>query len=215
MRPLVAAAVLFAIPRAAGACSIAVPGDFDLDLTVPDFEAPGEIGSPVTYDVVRGIGPACTEDGWSATSCDDLGILTISFPAAVDAEAPDWDGCEIQPGVGYLLRAVSGSLPYGFEFDEDPTDAFYDGASATVRLVWIDDAEQIQEPFAFTLGVRAVDLAGNEGDESTWPISDTGRDGLEDDDCEDAKDAGCAAAAVGPAWVGLVAAAGIARRRRR
>jgi hypothetical protein len=118
--------------------------------------------------IVRGVGPQCIGPSCSSTSCDGLGRIELSLGAASD----DVSAAE---NIGYRLRVVEGALPDGLAIDETRrADGIADGTASLV-LLWIDEAEDEQEPFDFVLGVTPIDEAGNEGEELSISLADEGR----------------------------------------
>lgn len=103
--------------------------------------------------------------GKSTTSCDDLGFLTLTFPAPLPAET-----------VGYAFEVLAGHPPDGL-LPSDPLRAItrQDGTHG-LTLTWIDGATLEQEPLSFVLGIRTVDCAGNRSREVTRVlVRDSGR----------------------------------------
>lgn len=181
------------------ACSFASPGELVVDNTLADDTPPVLEEKDTAIQISRGVGPTCLEgDIQSSTSCDDLGVISLSLAAATDAESPfEADENKVQVGVGYRLRVVSGTLPDGLSLSEVPSRAFFSEGRASISLIWIDGAEDEQEPFSLILGVQAVDLAGNLSEEIEIPIEDPGSR-EEDGSCwEEAESTskGCAALA--------------------
>jgi hypothetical protein len=208
--PLAVLLLLATVPRNASACSIVVPGSFSLDPSVTDDHPPELEDKAVDVTISRGRGPVCEGTSMSITSCDDLGAINLSFSAASDDEAPaqDEDG-SLQAGVGYLFRIVDGEVPEDFWLDEDPQSVFYRDGQASFPLWWGDGAEDEQEPFDFTLGITAIDLAGNTSDEIEIVLADPGREGG-DGTCD--QPAGCAH--VSPRATGLaLGLLGLVRRQ--
>ncbi len=136
-------------------------------------------------------------------SCDDLGTIALSVPAAVDDRSPDSDDY-VQDGVGYVLRVADGSLPEGLTLASTPAAAFIHAGVADFLLVWIDEATDEQEAFDFTLGIVAIDLAGNPSEEVFVDIADPGSGGSQEAAKSD-DPLGCASAAAPPVWWGLAA----------
>ena len=200
--------MLLGTSSAAWACLIVTAGEFALDASAEDAQPPVLEEKDSSIRVTRGYGPFCAADGSiSSSSCGDLGVIGVSISAAWDEAAPELveDGTlQIQAGVGYRLRVVSGTPPDGFWLPEAPQGAFWSSGNASFSLVWGDGATDEQEPFAFELGIRAVDLAGNESSEELiLTISDPGTR-AEDGSCwgvlgdgaeaDGGKSLGCAAA---------------------
>ncbi|MFZ5475916.1 MAG: hypothetical protein ACOZNI_04000 [Myxococcota bacterium] len=209
--------LLHATTTPATACSLEAPAAYEPDTASDDSVAPGEPGAP-TVRVTRGKGPVCEEDcSCMSTSCDDLGIVSLVFTAALDDRSPEADA-DTQDGVGYVLTLVDGALAEGLELPGGPVGAFISGEEASLALVWIDDASDDQDAFEATVALHAVDLAGNAGPAVTFTIEDPGSvetdthcfGGGGDDDEEKAI---CGLSGGGAAW--LLAAGALAGRRRR
>ncbi len=152
----IAGAVLLAVLAAepASACSVGVfLHRTSLWHRVVDWAPP--LAAPVpSVRVYRGVGPRPSETSGAiratATGCDDLGFIELTFP--------NEPGDEV---VGYTFEILAG---YGPEWSlPDTTVRTYlrsDGMHA-LTLVWIDGATDEQEPLSFVLGIRTVDRAGN------------------------------------------------------
>jgi len=139
------------------ACSVAGPQPFEIDpaMSATDTVAPKLTGLSVT-SIKRGKGSENTGCGSSGTSCDDLGWIAI-LPTATDDHTPT-------DQLGYSLSLARGELPEGLTL---PTEAFeLPAPGKEIRLSWLDGQTDDQEPFAFTLSVVVIDLAGNE----TFPM---------------------------------------------
>ncbi len=210
-------------PRPAEACSTVGAGSFEVDPASDDAVPPGPPGALASTRVNRGVGPECFEDGSrSYTSCDDLGSITLYFPPALDDRAPAPDPAidRVQQGVGYTVRLVEGTPPDRLTFSEDAllnafVDADADGG-VHLQFAWIDESTEEQEAFELTLGVTAVDLAGNRSAEVYFDVADPGRedsDGVEG--CPEPEAASCATSPVAGVWALFAAAALVARRRHR
>jgi hypothetical protein len=122
---------------------------------------PGPIGE-VTYTVQRGKGPVSSGCGQSsASSCDDIGSITLDFAMSEDA---DNDASE----VGYRVRIVEGNPPIDFMAPAGPlvARANGDGRQGTLSLHWADGATDDQETIAFAVTLTPIDADGNEGPES-------------------------------------------------
>ncbi|HET6284083.1 MAG TPA: hypothetical protein VFH73_24210 [Polyangia bacterium] len=164
---LAMAGLLLAAQRAE-ACSVAgpVPHVVDSSKQATDTTAPPP---PVVtlQKIKRGQGPqggpGCTS---SASSCDDLGTLTLLI-TAIDEDTP-------RESIGYRMELVSGRLPEGFTLpgDSRPLAPPDQSGQITMYLHWGDGATDDQESFDFTLSVRAIDLGGNVGGPTMLRISD-------------------------------------------
>jgi uncharacterized protein (TIGR03382 family) len=179
------------------ACSF-VTGSAHEVVANPDDTVAPTAATEEGVSIVRGVGPQCVGPACSSSSCDDLGRIELSLGAASD----DVSAAE---NIGYRLRVIEGALPDGLTVDETRrADSLADG-TANLLLLWIDEAEDEQEPFDFVLGVTPIDEAGNEGEELSIPLADEGRAA-----------GGCATVHGGGAGalaLGLLAAAARGRRR--
>lgn len=191
---LVALAALLAPPAAA--CSFATGAAHEVVANPADTTAPSTPEAP-ELTVKRGVGPTCDAFGsCRSTSCDDIGLVELALPPATDdVSAPEH--------VGYRLRVLDGTLPDGLTVDETRRADAISGDVATLALIWIDEATDEQEAFDFTLGVTAIDEAGNESEEIAVAVSDPGREA-----------GGCSTAGRGAGALGVLLALGAAVRRR-
>ncbi len=172
----------------AGACSFAGPDVLEIEEDLQDTEAP-QIGTAESVSIKRGVGPTKEKGGWSASSCDDLGTISIVLTDPIDEDVED---------VGYRIEKVDGDLPT----DLDLPDDLWIGPE--LFFVWIDGAEDDQDAFDFTLEITPIDRAGNEGE----PIEVR----LEDDGVP-AESASCSSVPGTPAWWCLpLALLGVRRR---
>ncbi|HEX8152481.1 MAG TPA: hypothetical protein VF698_05115 [Thermoanaerobaculia bacterium] len=129
------------------ACSIvALPHTLDPQERKVDTTAPRAAVVELAK-ITRGRGPV---DG-AATSCDDLGTLSIKLTA------PATDDRTVPTEMGYILEHAGGSLPDGITL---PTQAMRT-MNDQVWFYWIDGATDEQEPLDFAVAVIAVDRAGN------------------------------------------------------
>ncbi|MES2645115.1 MAG: hypothetical protein V4850_36850 [Myxococcota bacterium] len=170
--------LLLALSTPAHACSHLLPAAFVIDPGSDDTVAPGPPGAAIAVRVNRGREPACV-DGRRASpdSCDHSGTITLHFRAAVDDRSPAVETGHVQMGVGYRVRVVRGALPqprYSAETTIASAFAFARNGTAVLSLFWIDGATDDQEAFAATLGVTAVDLAGNESTETLYEVAAPG-----------------------------------------
>lgn len=147
-------------PGRAEACSVAPNPAFEVDLAEAaiDTEAPGAIPA-IEITVGRGKGP----QGCGASSCDDLGTITLTItPPADDRTAPT--------ELAYRVRLVEGHVP-GHLLDHGELEGVwlsnYESHGVQLYFNWVDGAEDVQEPLGFTLEVAPVDKAGNEGPATT------------------------------------------------
>ncbi len=108
-------------------------------------------------------GPGCTS---SASSCDDLGMVTISAVATDEDTPPTL--------IGYRMELLSGRLPAGLMLpgDSRPPSPPNQSGEGALLLHWLDGATDKQESFDFTLSVRAIDLAGNASPPTMLRVSD-------------------------------------------
>ena len=165
--------------RDAFPCSLALPGTFPVDVKVDDDVPPSGIDGDVGFEIYRGRGLQWSEktDSCFSTSCDDLGLIEIRFPAATDDLAPPEEETHEfyqQVGVGYSLRSAGGVLPDGLSIPSAPSSAFLHEGTATLFLMWNDEETFDQDAFDFDLGITPVDSAGNLGPESIVTIAHDG-----------------------------------------
>jgi MYXO-CTERM domain-containing protein len=185
----------------ASACSIPAPSELVVDTAeqAVDHAAPATVAT-VGVAVQRGRAPKSEGCGsMAASSCDDLGIVTLTPTAPADDRTD-------ASALGYRVRLVAGALPDGSSLWPK---AVVPGVGGGLALVWIDGADDEQEPVDFTVTVAAVDRAGNEGPASA-PVRVT--DGGSSGGCR-TRGAGDAASAGLVAMV-VLAAGALARRRR-
>jgi hypothetical protein len=171
------------------------PHTLDAQAQASDSTPPG---SPkvILEDIKRGKGPEGLGCGQSASSCDDLGTVTLMVSATDDqTSAAD---------IGYRIELASGNLPSGMTL---PTGAVA-GYGGNLFLFWSDGNTDDQEALSFSLEIRAVDLAGNEGLPTTIQVSSPG------------SGSGCSVAARGltsawPTAIAILIGTFLIRRRRR
>lgn len=178
----------------ASACSFAALPEHQIDPLANDIEAPQ---APELIDVAvkRGKGSGIGE---GASSCDDLGTITVRLtPGADDQTPPDM--------MGYRVRVISSDFAIGEQVSVPQELVRLDGGGGLFFL-WVDGATDEQEAISLTLGVRSVDLGGNESEIETQIV-------IEDDG---ASASGCQAggSSGGGGWVLLLALMLAARRRR-
>ena len=157
------AAGVASVPADARACSLVGPQPHIVDpaLQASD-QVPPTLPAPLPARVKRGEPPQQSGCGARESSCDDLGIIYITAQATDDMTPPD--------KIGYRLSLESGVLPAGLTL---PTDAVEPGQpSDQLLLYWSDDGARDQEPFAFTVRIVAIDLAGNESPPQLLLIAD-------------------------------------------
>ena len=155
------AAGVASVPADARACSLVGPQPHIVDpaLQASD-QVPPTLPLPLPARIKRGQPPQQSGCGSQASSCDDLGIIYITAQATDDMTPPE--------KIGYRLSLESGMLPPGLTL---PPDAIEPGEpSDQLLLYWSDGAGQ--PPFAFTIRIVAVDLAGNESPPRLLLIAD-------------------------------------------
>ena len=194
----VTAAGVASAPADARACSLVGPQPHIVDPTLQaSDQTPPTLPTPLPARIKRGELVQQTGCGAQVSSCDDLGIIYITAQATDDMTPPE--------KVGYRLSLESGMLPPGLTL---PPDAIEPGEPTDqLVLYWSDGADQ--PPFAFTIRIVAVDLAGNESPPQLLLIAD-----------EPSGHAACAVARGGVSRPALAALAALAvllatRRRRR
>jgi hypothetical protein len=185
--------LLLAVPDTF-ACSFVLGDPHAITANPEDTTAP-TAPADIEGRLHRGVGPTQGLFGASSSSCDDLGWIELELDVAVD----DVSATE---NVGYQLRILDGSLPDGLQVEETRRIDFLNGDRGVLTLLWVDGATDEQESFDFTLGIAAVDEAGNVGEEVTVALADAGSDGR-----------GCATTQGGGAIAVLAALALVARRR--
>ncbi len=178
--------------RPASACSMPAPEEWQVEASTIDRTPPALTVARVAA-IGRGEGPESSGcGGTSSTSCDDLGTIDLALAGVDDAEGE----------VGFVVERASGEAPEGLVIPTTPVRA----PGGTLRLVFVDGAQDDQEPIDFVLRVAAVDRAGNRSEPATIAVSHGG-----------VSHCGARVAPTGLArawpWV-LVAAALLWRRRR-
>lgn len=166
---LLASAVLLAaaLARPADACSIAGP----MPHIVDEAEAAVDTTPPGAVRVENvSIGrrdptyvPSPCTDGSSCGGGSSIGFDVL--PTDDDRTPPDQ--------LGYLVEVASGEAPEGlFMLGEPQRPMELGDGRRRVSLFWSEPDGLYRDTVAFTLRVRAVDLAGNLGPELLVPISD-------------------------------------------
>ncbi|MDG1483482.1 MAG: hypothetical protein P8R54_28080 [Myxococcota bacterium] len=184
------------LPAMARACLFVVPEPHQLD--------PSELGidvtAPDTVDrttvlISRGRGPVCVDGACASTSCDARGVLSVEFsPASDDRTSSE--------AMGYRAVLLEGALPDTLTLGENAVLG-----PDRLNLLWTDGATAEQEPLDFTLGLIAIDLAGNESAPAEVWVADDGRSA--------AAATGCAAVPRPETPVSLCAVLLLLLRRRR
>jgi hypothetical protein len=157
----VAAGTLIAAEKAAQACKLAVPRPLVLDPQSSDTTPPSAPTATVG-SIRRGKGPETNGCSQSTSSCDDLGSIYIALTATDDEATPDQ--------MGFQLELTDGALPSGLTLPSSPVLA----TAGHLYLAWGDGATDEQEAIAFTLAIRAVDLAGNISPPTTVKVASEG-----------------------------------------
>jgi hypothetical protein len=151
------ASVTMTLAGYAWCCSIAGPSPLVIDPAeqAVDVTPPGQV-AVMAPQLKRGVGPSSSGCGErTATSCDDLGTLTLHVvPPADDRTAPEQ--------IGYRIRVIAGTPPSGLTFPDQAVVPY----AGRLDFVWIDGATDDQEPIDFTIEIVAVDRAGNQGQPS-------------------------------------------------
>jgi hypothetical protein len=136
----------------ASACSIA---DYRhvLDETEQELDStPPGVVEVLDVEVHRGRGPDCEGlGGYSATSCDDIGWISITVVPPADDRTPADE-------MGYRLSIVEGDLAGIICRDLDVR-----AQDGVLHLHWIDGDTDDQEPVDFQVVLQAIDLGGNLG----------------------------------------------------
>ena len=150
-------------PTIAQACSLEPAREHLIDSTIDDQTPPGDVEN-VSIDVRRGVGPQSDGCDEVATSCDDLGTVSIDITAPTD----DLSGAD---EIGYVLELASGTLPSGLGLPTEPV-------RSPIVLSWIDGATDEQESVEFSIQITPMDKAGNLGATSApIRVADPGSDG--------------------------------------
>lgn len=167
------AAFVVACPLRADACSYGPLESHSLDDSekAVDSTPPTALGAS-SYTVQRGHGPersGCTE---TVSSCDGTGNITLYLGEVSDDRTAE-------EKLGFRFEVVAGNAPSNQTWPSDPNAASATVRAHTGRTVFFhfeDGEDEDQEPIDFTLRVRAVDLAGNEGPPTDIRIRDSGSD---------------------------------------
>jgi hypothetical protein len=183
--------------RPAHACSLMAnqPHTLDPQAQASDSTPPG-VPTVSVESIHRGKGPESSGCSQSASSCDDIGTVSLLVSATDDQTSAE--------SIGYRIELASGTLPSGLTLPSDAVRAI----GGRLFLIWQDGNTDQQEALSFSLSIRAVDLAGNVGQPATIQISDPG------------SGSGCTVAARGltlgwPTAIAILAGAFLFRRRRR
>jgi MYXO-CTERM domain-containing protein len=149
-------------PAPARACSIAVPPIHVLDPAMQATDQTPPTLPPTSVPAIaRGYAPSGCSG--SASTCDDIGIVSL-FPNAMDDVTPP-------ERIGFRITLAGGALPSGFTL---PADAIEQDPGSALRLTWVDGATDNQDAIDFTLSIIAIDLAGNESTPQTVVVRDSG-----------------------------------------
>jgi len=142
--------------RQARACSLAGDTPAVIDLTVDNGTVPPSAPSHISTEISRGVGPETSGCGTqSASSCDGIGSISLRLSPSTDDRTP-------AEKLGYRTILVAGTPPWGSAV----SDVAVLMRGETLGFHWIDDADDDQEAFDFTVVIVAVDAAGNESDPS-------------------------------------------------
>lgn len=154
---LLPAALLCALAlssRRSEACDYGALGTHTIDPAEQAVDAtpPSAISSP-SYTVRRGHAPE--SDGCRETwdSCADIGSISVHFE-------PPTDDRTATEELGYRVEVTSGRAPSDPTWPTAPVRA---SNGDTLFFHWADGERDDQETLDFTLTLRAVDRAGNEG----------------------------------------------------
>lgn len=206
---LLAGALGLAAAPAALACSIAGPElhEVDPDEVLVDTESPAKPTGAALEAVSRGQGPQCDATGvCMSTSCDDIGTLQLSW-------TPGGDDRTLDDELGVILRVVEGEAPGGmWPLDE----VVVPRVAGHATLVWVDGADDRQEPLDFVLAISEVDRAGNESAPVELRVQHAGGGGTGSDAAaDDAEGRGCSVAGGAAGLAVLLPVVGILGTRRR
>jgi hypothetical protein len=172
------------------------PHTLDAQAQVSDSTPPG-VPTVSVESIHRGKGPQGSGCSQSASSCDDIGTVSLLVSATDDQSSAE--------NIGYRIELASGTLPSGLTL---PSGAVRALGGGSLVMVWIDGNTDQQEALSFSLTIRAVDLAGNVGQPATIQISDPG------------SGSGCTVAGHGltlgwPSTAAIILGVFLLRRRRR
>lgn len=195
MRRVLALSVLAStfLVREAHACSMPAPEEWKVEASAIDRTAPALTVARLA-SIGRGKGPEGEGCGGvtGASSCDDLGTIELALAGAD----------ETSEQVGFVVEHASGTAPNGLSIPSTPIAA----PGGRFTLVFVDGAEDDQEPLDFVLRVAAIDRAGNRSQPATVAVSHGGVNHC---------GAHVAPSGLSRAWPwGVVALACLARRRR-
>lgn len=142
------------MPRRAEACSYGplAPHQTDAAEAAVDTTPPSAIAKP-SFTVKRGHGPDGSCGSESSDSCADTGSISVHFEPATDDRTD-------ATSMGYEVEVVDGVAPTDPTWPSSAVRAF-DGN--TLYFHWSDGDSDEQETIDFTLAIRAVDRAGNQG----------------------------------------------------
>lgn len=148
------AALSWVAPRRAQACSYGPlpPHPTDPAEAAVDGTPPSAIAKP-SFTVKRGHGPEGSCGSQSSDSCADTGSISVHFEPATDDRTD-------AATMGYQVEVVDGVAPTDPTWPSSAVRA-YDGN--TLYFHWSDGESDEQETIDFTLALRAVDRAGNQG----------------------------------------------------
>jgi hypothetical protein len=134
----------------AEACDLAAPVAHRLDPAEQAVDhQPPVMGQRIGVNITRGRGKAAGCGGGD-TSCDDVARVELT-PEASDDRTP-------ASGIGYRITLVHGPLPEGLTL---PTGDVEGGAGGAIVLAWTEHPDGDPPLLGFTLGLSAVDAAGN------------------------------------------------------
>jgi len=151
----------------ARACSIVGFSNYVDDPTLQGIDQTAPVlVAPPAVSVNRGQGPRQNGCSQSVTSCDGLGSVIIGV-AVSDDQTP-------AAKIGYRLWLIEGSPPSGLVL---PVEPIVPGLVGQIVLAWDDGKSDDQEPVDFTLGLAALDAAGNQGPVTDVRVQDPGSSG--------------------------------------
>ncbi len=191
-RQLVIIGLLGTFSSTGWACLSAEPEPHQLDEEeiLLDDEAPAAVAD---------LAPSLYRGQLLNTSCDDISTLSLDFLPAVDDRTPAAE-------LGYRLVLLDGELPEGMSLPDGAIRA----ETGHISVAWLDGLAEEQELIDFSLGLIAVDLAGNESELATVDVFDAGS-GLAQDEAP----AGCSTLSAAPARAAVLALLALALTSRR